>query len=198
MENVRYRMVMTQEAKRRLTADDWAAAALAALGEGGLAAVAVEPLAARLGATKGSFYWHFANRDALVSAALARWERVNTEGVIAMVDAIADPAERLRTLFGTVIGRVEQGETEMNLLATADHPLVAPVLARVTERRIGYIAALFGELGFPPQTAHSRAVLAYSAYLGHAQLAHATPGVLPAGEGARRYRDNVVEALIAR
>jgi len=191
-------MDMAQEVKRRLTADDWAAAALDALGEGGLAAVAVEPLAARLGATKGSFYWHFANRDALVSAALARWEEVNTEAVIAAVEAIPDPVERLRTLFGTVIGKVEQGETEMNLLATADHPLVAPVLARVTERRIGYVAMLFRELGFPADAAHSRGVLAYSAYLGHAQLARATPAVLPVGDGSRRYLDQVIETLVAR
>jgi AcrR family transcriptional regulator len=191
-------MDMAQEVKRRLTADDWAAAALDALGEGGLAAVAVEPLAARLGATKGSFYWHFANRDALVSAALARWEEVNTEAVIAAVEAIPDPVERLRTLFGTVIGKVEQGETEMNLLATADHPLVAPVLARVTERRIGYVAMLFRELGFPADAAHSRGVLAYSAYLGHAQLARATRAVLPVGDGSRRYLDQVIETLVAR
>ncbi|MEU8610821.1 helix-turn-helix domain-containing protein [Actinoplanes sp. NPDC048791] len=66
----------------RLTADDWTSAALEAMAGGGLAAVAVEPLAARLGATKGSFYWHFANRDALIEAAVLRWERDHTEAVI--------------------------------------------------------------------------------------------------------------------
>ncbi|WP_412543871.1 TetR/AcrR family transcriptional regulator [Longispora sp. K20-0274] len=59
--------------RRRLTAEDWAEAALLAFAEGGLAAVAVEPIATRLGATKGSFYWHFPHRDALVVAALALW-----------------------------------------------------------------------------------------------------------------------------
>ena len=61
--------------------EDWAAAALAAIADGGLAAVAVEPLAARLGTTKGSFYWHFANRDALLAAALALWEETTTTDV---------------------------------------------------------------------------------------------------------------------
>ncbi|MEO7478195.1 MAG: helix-turn-helix domain-containing protein, partial [Lysobacteraceae bacterium] len=41
----------------RLSAADWAQAALDQLGEQGLAAVGVEPLARRLGVTKGSFYW---------------------------------------------------------------------------------------------------------------------------------------------
>ena len=60
---------------RRLSPQDWIDAALAAIAAGGLAAVAVEPLAARLGTTKGSFYWHFASRDALLKAALANWEQ---------------------------------------------------------------------------------------------------------------------------
>ena len=191
-------MGMAQEGRKRLTADDWAAAALAALGDGGLAAVAVEPLATRLGATKGSFYWHFTNRDALIQAALARWEELHTEAVIVSVEEVPDPAERLRLLFGAVLGGAERTRTEMALLATADHSLVAPVLNRVTERRIGYIAKLFGELGLPPEAARSRGLLAYSAYLGHAQLAHATPGVLPRGVEAKAYVDHVMGALLPR
>jgi AcrR family transcriptional regulator len=40
-----------------------------ALARGGVSAVAVEPLAAELGVTKGSFYSYFPHRDALVAAA---------------------------------------------------------------------------------------------------------------------------------
>lgn len=66
----------------RLTRDDWAAAALDALAEGGPPAVAVEPVAARLGASKSSFYWLFDNRQALLAAALERWERVQTDEIL--------------------------------------------------------------------------------------------------------------------
>src|SRR5215469_9908618 len=69
--------------QRRLTRDDWITAALASIADGGLAAVGVEPLAARLGATKGSFYWHFKNRDALLEAAIGRWEKETTTDVAA-------------------------------------------------------------------------------------------------------------------
>src|SRR5689334_11922394 len=61
--------------KTSLTAEDWADAALDALATGGLEAVAVEALARRLKVTKGSFYWHFGNRDELIKAALEAWER---------------------------------------------------------------------------------------------------------------------------
>src|SRR3546814_3926398 len=54
------------ERSGRLSADDWAQAALEQIAEQGVLAVAVEPLARRLGVTKGSFYWHFPSREALL------------------------------------------------------------------------------------------------------------------------------------
>lgn len=187
--------------QRRLTADDWTAAALEAMAGGGLAAVAVEPLAARLGATKGSFYWHFADRDALVEAAVLRWEREHTEAVITFVDAEPDPLARLRLLIGTVLGSTTQqpeGSIELAMLATAAHPHVAPVLTRVTERRVAYTAGLFSALGWPPEEARRRGLLAVTAYVGHAQVAHAAPGTLPQTEADRRqYVDQVIRLLTA-
>ncbi len=154
--------------------------ALRALAEGGVAAVAVEPLAARLGATKGSAYWHFPNREALLKATLERWEREHTEAVIEIVDSVPEPLEKLRLLFATVLENVEDSAVELAMLAAKDHPAVAPVLERVTDRRIGYLEELFGELGFAADVAHQRAVLAYSVYLGQAQLLSSTPQVVKA------------------
>src|SRR5687768_15861387 len=92
-------MAKAKPTRVTLTPHDWARAALEAMAEGGLAAVAVEPLAVRLGATKGSFYWHFRDRAALVDAALLLWEIEDTEAVIAALDELPDPMERMRTLF---------------------------------------------------------------------------------------------------
>ena len=185
----------------RLTAGDWTRAALEAIGRGGLAAVAVEPLAAHLGATKGSFYWHFANRDALIEAALQRWETDHTDAVIALVETEPAPLARLRLLIGMVIESTagpQADSIELAMLATADHPHVAPVLARVTQRRVAYTAGLFEALGLPAEEAGRRALLAVSAYLGHAQLAHAAPQVVP-GTGAERrvYVDRIIDLLTA-
>ena len=171
----------------RLTRDDWTAAALDALAEGGVAAIAIEPLAARLGATKGSAYWHFPSRDALLRATLERWERDNTEAVIELVEAeVTDPAKRLRRLFATVLTAERPARVELALLASADEPLVAAALRRVTERRLGYLARLFGQLGFTPAQARRRAVLAHSIYLGQAQLIRSTPEAVSRSPGARR------------
>jgi Transcriptional regulator len=86
----------------RLSASDWAQAALDVIAEQGVSAVAVEPLARRLGVTKGSFYWHFPSRDALLQAALERWEEVEQEQVFGSLEEVPDPRERLRKLFQLV------------------------------------------------------------------------------------------------
>jgi len=197
-------MDMATEKRESLTAADWTQAALEALAGGGLAAVAVEPIAKSLGATKGSFYWHFSDRNALLESALDMWERRDTDRVIAAVDETQDVATRLRSLLRLAFtsaardGSPSQGGAggvELALQASASHPLVAPVLTRVTTRRLDFMTALFTELGLSRARARDRALLAYTAFLGHAQLAHATPGLLPNGRAFRAHVDQVVETL---
>jgi AcrR family transcriptional regulator len=185
------------DGKRRLAREDWVEAALAAIADGGVAAVAVEPIAARLGTTKGSFYWHFSNRAALLEAALARWEERTTTAVIdEIAHATEDPAGQLRTLIVRVIEAAERDRVGPALLAAAGQPVVARAIERVTRARIGLIVTVFSRLGFPLAEARSRALLAYSAYLGHAQLAHSTAGVLPDTADARRaYLRDVMSVL---
>ncbi|MEU4422231.1 TetR/AcrR family transcriptional regulator [Actinoplanes sp. NPDC024001] len=190
-----------KQSASRLTVGDWTSAALDAMARGGLAAVAVEPLATHLGATKGSFYWHFANRDALIEAALQRWETDHTDAVIALVEEQADPLAKLRTLIETVMESTASPHAdsiELAMLATADHPHVAPVLARVTERRVAYTAELFRALGLPAEEARYRGLLAVTAYLGHAQLARAAPQVVPGTAAERRaYVDRIIDLVTA-
>jgi AcrR family transcriptional regulator len=194
-------MDMATGKRASLTADDWTAAALDALARGGLAAVAVEPLAKALGTTKGSFYWHFADRNALIEAALDRWERRDTDRVIAAADQAPDVASRLRELlrvvFTAVLGdsAASAGSVELALQASATLPPVARTLARVTERRLAYLNSLFGELGLSKEQARDRSLLAYAAFLGHAQLAHSTPELMPAGRALAVHVDRVIETL---
>ncbi|MFC0003754.1 TetR/AcrR family transcriptional regulator [Micromonospora siamensis] len=183
--------------RRRLSAEDWARAALEMIGEQGLAGVAVEPLAVRLGTTKGSFYWHFANRDALVTAALARWEREHTEGVIEALGAPVDPAAALRQLFASTTTTAAAGRlhvrVEVNLLAAAGDPLVAPAVHRVVRRRVDYLRTLFEDLGFDADEAARRALLAYSTHVGHLQLMVRMPELVPDGRADQlAYLDTVI------
>ena len=154
----------------RLSATDWAQAALDLVAEEGISAVAVEPLARRLGVTKGSFYWHFPSRDALLQAALERWESVEQEEVFGQLEVIADPRERLRALFQLVAHEAKSHIIYSELLKALDHPAVAPVIGRVSQRRFEYLAASFRQAGLSRTDAQHRARLAYAAYVGFLQL----------------------------
>jgi AcrR family transcriptional regulator len=157
----------------RFTRDDWAAAALALLSEGGPAAVAVEPAAARLGASKSSFYWLFPNRQALLEAALVTWEQQQTDAVLPGLAAITDPAERLRRLARAAFAATQPADLALRLLTEPADPAVAAAAKRVTERRIAVIEAAFTELGQPATEAHHHANALYAAYLGTAALRRA-------------------------
>ncbi|MGH2531405.1 MAG: TetR/AcrR family transcriptional regulator [Thermomicrobiales bacterium] len=195
--------------KRALRADDWIRAARRAMAEGGVVAVAVEPLAKRLGVTKGSFYWHFPNRDALLRATLERWEQEETEAVIVAMDRIADPRQWFNRLLDlSVRGHASGADADVATLRdeaafelavsdAADDPVVQPVLRRVTERRIDYLADCFRTFGFAPDQARSRALLAYAAFLGFQRLLRDAPSRLPLGTDLDAYHARVVALLIA-
>ena len=195
-DTIRYRMRMRKPDQRRLTPADWAGAALAAIARGGVDAVAVETIAMELGATKGSFYWHFKNRDALIEAALDLWEKRRTEAVIEELEGEPDPAARLKIVME---GGIELGPTEraeIALLANPSHPAVLRAVRRVARRRISYISDQLEALGWDPTEAGDRAVLLYHLYIGHMQTAHLAPR--PIAADARRRRVEVAfDALVA-
>ncbi|SDI05785.1 DNA-binding transcriptional regulator, AcrR family [Actinokineospora alba] len=165
--------------KPRLSRADWITAALGALATGGVTAVAVDPIANALGVTRGSFYWHFENRADLLRAALDWWEHEGTTSVIERVEHITDPHERLRTLFFVALSEDPTEGLEPALVAHADDPIVAPVLNRVTARRIDFLTQAYTDAGLPPERARLQAVVTYSAYVGWTELRRATPDAAP-------------------
>lgn len=178
-----------------LSKDDWARAALMAIADSGTTAVAVEPIAARLGATKGSFYWHFPNRAALVATALELWEQRATDAVITELSGVADPIERLRGVCAAAFSDDEDGRADAALLASSGDPTVGPIVRRVTQRRVAFLQALFADMGLGPEEAEDRGRLAYSAYIGWYSLQRTVPGLAPTGAAREHYVETVLRTL---
>ncbi|MEE4305121.1 MAG: TetR/AcrR family transcriptional regulator [Wenzhouxiangella sp.] len=182
--------------KASLTPADWEQEALALIAEKGIAALRVEPLARRLGITKGSFYWHFPGRDELLSKALARWEQQDRQHLRLSLSAGSAPAERLADFVWRTSRQTLTHRIYVALCASPDHPCIGPVLRRVTERRIKYLAGALEELGLPTTEARHRANLMYSSYVGYLQLQ--AQGLVPDKDEPDfdAYVQHVIETLI--
>lgn len=146
---------------------EWIEAAARALAVEGVEGVRVEVLARELGVTKGSFYWHFADRQELLSALVESWAERGTDAVISQVEAAGGDAEaRLRTLWEVASGSGDLAfELALREWGRRD-AAVANAIRSVDERRMAYLRALFGALGVPPGQVEARCLLMYSLLIG--------------------------------
>jgi len=179
-----------------LSAADWEQAAVELIAEKGVQAVAIEPLARRMGITKGSFYWHFPNRESLLEQALQRWEEHDARNLSKSLGEIDQPRDRLISFFRRVGKEKLTHEVYSALCAAAGHPQVEPVLERVANRRMAHLSAAFREMGMPEGKANNQARLTYSVYLGYLQLQsqHQTPNL--SSEEFDAYIEHVIATLI--
>jgi AcrR family transcriptional regulator len=152
---------------QRLDVGDWSQAALGQLASHGIDGVRVELLAKQLGVTKGSFYWHFRDRDALYEQMLSDWRRSATLSLIERLDrGETGPEARLRRLLQLpVVGRKSAHAADVELairLWSRRDERARLALEEVDQLRLRYITELLILYGLPRSAAEPRAVLAYA------------------------------------
>lgn len=149
----------------RLRPSEWVQAGLKALARSGFSALKADTLANRLGISRGSFYWHFADVPAFHAAILQRWREIALENIINEIDKAAD--DRLEALLYRAFAPSSGIERAVRAWATADTRARAAVEA-VDAERIRYLRKLLIEAGIPPSVAGTRARIMNWCYLGFA------------------------------
>jgi AcrR family transcriptional regulator len=146
----------------------WIEEGLRALAAGGADAVRVEVLAQALGVTKGGFYGHFADRDALLGEMLDSWERMSIDDVLERVERKGGDARAKVRRAGalTFSGELLPVDLAVRDWARRD-PAVAARLRRVDNRRMDYLRLLFGAIYPDEAEIEARSVLAFSLVIGH-------------------------------
>jgi AcrR family transcriptional regulator len=157
----------------RGTPDLWLDAAYGLLVEGGVEAVKVMPLAERLGLSRTSFYWHFADREALLAGLVDRWQRKNTanlaarcrdpaatigEAMLNLIDCWVDPA-----IFDSRL------EFAMRTWALTDRTVEAAMID-ADGQRLTAITDLFLRFGYGATEADTRARALYLTQVGYIAL----------------------------
>jgi len=149
----------------------WLAAGLESLRKGGVGGVRVERLAAELGITKGSFYWHFRSRGELLEALLEHWSREMTDVEFERIQAMeSDLAARLLALAEDVLEKgMGRYDPAIRAWARTDRKVAAAV-GQVDRRRVRALAGFFAQAGLRSSDARTRARVFYSFLLGEPQV----------------------------
>ena len=152
-------------ADKRLGPAEWVNAGLKALAKSGFSVLKADTLANRLGISRGSFYWHFADVSAFHTAILRRWRKIALENIIEELDSTTD--DRLETLIRRAFAGGSGIERAVRAWATADGRARAAVEA-VDAERIRYLRKLLIDAGVHPSVAGPRARIINWTYLGFA------------------------------
>lgn len=150
--------------KASLQPSDWVRAGTVRLAGDGIESVRVELLARDLHVSKGSFYWHFHDREELLGKILSHWE----EGERARLSSCASEAAAQRwAWFIEQNSSEERVQMELAIRGWArKDPKVAAVVRKADEETCRYIADVLREIGFERSSAEAWAELVLLVCLG--------------------------------
>ncbi len=165
-------------ASRRGSEELWLDAAYEMLIESGVDSVKVMPLAKALNVSRTSFYWHFEDRDALLDALIRRWERKNTDNLIAQTQAYAETiTEALFNLFDCWI-RPDLFDARLDFAIrhwALQAPRLKTILEQADQQRIEAIQAMFARFDYSEEQADIRAHTVYYTQVGYISMMVAEP-----------------------
>ena len=150
-----------------LTPEAWIDAATDVLVDRGIDHVRVDVLATQLGVTRGSFYWHFRDREDLLRRVLEAWRNRATVRLTRRLSlASQDARAQLRDVIslphrGRSAARAARIELAIRAWARRDQMARAAV-DEADQQRIAYHGQIFESLGFEADEAALRAFVMYS------------------------------------
>jgi AcrR family transcriptional regulator len=146
--------------------DDWILAAFARLSSEGVDSVRVEVLARDLGVSKGSFYWHFQDREELLAKLLARWDEAEMNWLRTASAGTQSAAARW-ALFVERSADPERARLEVAIRNWARKDLdVAARTSAIEKGKSQFIAGVLRDTGFAPDAAEYWSQIVQLACLG--------------------------------
>jgi AcrR family transcriptional regulator len=167
----------TERPRSTLTPADWVERATLVLTDHGIDAVRVDVLARLMGVTRGSFYWHFKDRDDLLKSVLEAWRAAATEQVIERFEGRCDdPHMLIKELISLPFrGRsaVRAARIELAIRGWARRDAMArQAVDEVDARRIAFHVKCLTGLGFSGPEAQGRAFALYAYEVAESLLSH--------------------------
>ena len=148
----------TNSTARNLSREVWLEKALDVVSRAGGAKLRIDNLVKEVGVTKGSFYWHFKNRDDFVRSLIDYWHEHYTLTVSDYLDDFEGSAEdKLRKLMEMVfVEQLTRHDLAIRSWAIAE-PKLRVLVKRTDDHRLNYLRMLFRGIGFDKDGADLRA-----------------------------------------
>lgn len=159
---------MPRRAGRQVAADQYFDAAMAILARDGAAGLKIGPLCRTLGVTSGSFYHHFGGWPGFVRGLLEYWEADQTDRVVRLARAAADPVERMLVVKQLTIELRHDCDAAIRAWAAID-PEVGRAQRRVDVQRRIALEQVVADVVVDPADAHRLAVFGISLMSGYQQ-----------------------------
>ncbi|BBY66533.1 TetR/AcrR family transcriptional regulator [Mycolicibacterium helvum] len=169
-----------------LAATDWVEAGFSLLAEHGVKGLTLDRLCKRVGATKGSFYWHFSDLGAYRSALVDTWAEVHdSDRTDFTASAGLPPRERLTRMMRVLLGqRHWMLERAMREWARSDADVAVAVAS--SDRRVRHaVRQAYLDDGFSTEEAGVRADATFAAGVGFLHLSASAPGAKAATQQQR-------------
>ena len=140
---------MSSHNSKRFTKDQWLEAAFEVLAKEGHARIHIEELSKKLGTTKGSFYWHFNDRNDFLLSMADYWVNTANKKVINAVQKVqGDAKTRLLSLM-EIISQKELQKYDLPMRALGlKYPEITKIVKKVDNQRLDFVRNLFVEMGF--------------------------------------------------
>jgi AcrR family transcriptional regulator len=149
----------------RLSRQDWIESGLRTLAIDGAGALKIGLMAAAMGVSRGSFYWHFRDLADFRGELLREWRERTVDQIIQEFDRDpAGPGKLQRLIRRAFFGR--RGLDRAIRIWAAEDSEVAAMVGAVDASRVAYMATLLIAAGVAPRLAGPRAAFIYWAYLG--------------------------------
>jgi len=153
--------------------EGWLDAAYESLIEGGVDAVRVLPLSKRLKLSRTSFYWFFADREALLTALIELWRSRNTGNLVMQAQSYAETVtEAVLNVFDCWLDeKLFDSRFEFAVRSWAQQsPQVAMEIDAADTMRLEALQAMFVRFGFEPVVADVRARTIYLTQIGYISM----------------------------
>lgn len=179
-----------------LTAKDWLDAALQVVAESGIKALAIEPLAKRMGISKGSFYWHFKNRRALLIELLQFWDNIEIDYQSKLAVDHKNPKVFLVELFTLLIEDDINKHVFLAISNELEDDDIRTFYEKAVDRRIKLFRDAYIALGMDRKKSNEKAIITFSIYLGLIKSISDTPKKIPKLNGSSELMKGIITLVL--